>query len=147
MQISANGIALIKRFEGFSPRMYICPAGYPTIGYGHVVHAAEPFASEIDEATAEKLLRNDLHIIESAIARLIRVAQNQNQYDALISFTYNLGAGRLQMSRLRQYINRGEEASVPREFQRWVYVAGHRSHGLVARRAAEASLYATPIAP
>ena len=140
MKTSDDGIALIKRFEGFSPCVYQCPAGYFTIGYGHVVRTSEHFSAGMDEIAAENILRADLRIAEIAVVRLIGVTLAQHQFDALVSFTYNLGAGRLQMSRLRARINRGER-DVAAEFTRWVFVRGRKLSGLVARRAAEAALY------
>jgi len=139
MQTSPSGIALIKHFEGFAERAYLCPAGYPTIGYGHVVRGNMP--GEISEAYADRLLAEDLRSIEAAVRRLIRVPLSQNQFDVLVSFTFNLGAGRLQMSRLRMLINRGDYAAAAPEFLRWVYGGGRKLPGLVARRRAEAALW------
>ena len=141
MQVSPVGIALIKRFEGFSPCVYRCPAGMPTIGYGHVVQHNSRLADEITPAQADNLLYADAAMAGAAVARLIRARLTQNQFDALVSFVFNLGAGRLQMSRLRAVINRGEHADAPAEFNRWVYAAGRKLPGLVARRKAEAALY------
>src|SRR5689334_11587575 len=96
--ITDAGLALIKRFEGFSPTLYICPAGYSTIGYGHVVRPAERscFAKGITSIGGENLLRHDAQVAEAAVLRLIRVPLTNGQFDALVSFTFNLGAGALQ---------------------------------------------------
>ncbi len=96
--LTDEGLALIKRFEGFASETYICPGGWPTIGYGHVVRDGEQvrFANGIDEATAEELLRRDVESAERAVPRLIRVPLEDGQFDALCSFTFNLGAGALQ---------------------------------------------------
>ena len=139
--ITQNGIDLIKRFEGFSAKVYICPAGYPTIGYGHVVKDDEDFAAGIDEAQAEELLRQDAKIAERAVLRLINVPLTDSQFDALVSFTYNLGGGALQRSTLRRKINREEHAEVPEQFMRWVWAGGRKLKGLVRRRAAEVIFY------
>lgn len=139
--ITQNGIDLIKRFEGFSAKVYICPAGYPTIGYGHVVKPYEDFSVGIDEAQAEELLRQDAVIAERAVLRLISVPLTDGQFDALVSFTYNLGGGALQRSTLRRKINREEHAEVPEQFMRWVWAGGRKLKGLVRRRKAEISLY------
>ena len=104
--ITPNGLDLIKRFEGFSQTVYFCPAGYPTIGYGHVVKDDEDFSEGIDEAEAEELLRQDTMIAERAVLRLINVPLTDGQFDALVSFTFNLGGGALQRSTLRRKINR-----------------------------------------
>ncbi len=139
--IKQNGLDLIKRFEGFSRTVYFCPAGYPTIGYGHVVKDDEDFSAGIDEAQAEELLRQDAQIAERAVLRLIDVPLTDGQFDALVSFTYNLGGGALQRSTLRRKINREEHAEVPEQFMRWVWAGGRKLKGLVRRRAAEAGLY------
>jgi len=137
--ITQNGIDLIKRFEGFSRTVYFCPAGYPTIGFGHVVKPHEDFSAGIDEAQAEELLRQDAVIAERAVLRLISVPLTDGQFDALVSFTYNLGA--LQRSTLRRKINHEEHAEVPEQFMRWVWAGGRKLKGLIRRREAEALLY------
>lgn len=141
--VTEAGLNLIKRFEGFSPTIYICPAGYPTIGYGHVViaHEQEQFAAGITQAEAAELLRNDVRIAEKAVLRLISVPLTDGQFDALVSFTFNLGAGALQRSTLRRKVNRGEHESVPAELMKWVWSAGKRLPGLVCRRRTEALAY------
>lgn len=138
MRSSATGLSLIKRYEGFSATPYQCPAGYWTIGYGHLCAADHP---PMSEAQAEEALRNDVTTAERAVQRLIARSLRQSQFDALVSFTFNLGAGALQRSRLRQVINRGEDESVPREFMRWVFAGGRPLKGLKARRQAESALY------
>jgi lysozyme len=139
--ITQNGIDLIKRFEGFSRTVYFCPAGYPTIGYGHVVKPYEDFSAGIDETQAEELLRQDAVIAERAVLRLINVPLTDGQFDALASFTYNLGGGALQRSTLRRKINREEHADVPEQFMRWIWAGGRKLKGLVRRRAAETQFY------
>ena len=142
--LTDEGLALIKRFEGFEPGIYICPVGWPTIGYGHVVRddERERFVDGIDEAAAEELLRCDVGTAERAVLRLICVPLEDGQFDALSSFAFNLGAGALQRSTLRRKINRGEHDAVPREFRRWVWAGGRKLKGLVRRREAEAVFYA-----
>lgn len=141
--VTEEGLNLIKRFEGFSPTMYVCPAGYSTIGYGHVVLAHEQvqFAAGITQAEATKLLRKDVSIAERAVLRLISVPLTDGQFDALVSFTFNLGAGALQRSTLRRKVNRGEHESVPAELMKWVWAAGKRLLGLVRRRQEEGIVY------
>ena len=139
--ITQDGIDLIKRFEGFSRTVYFCPAGYPTIGYGHVVKDGEDFSNGIMEGEAEELLRLDAVIAERAVLRLIDVPLTDGQFDALVSFTYNLGGGALQRSTLRRKINREEHTEVPEQFMRWVWAGGRKLKGLVRRREAEISLY------
>ena len=141
--LTDDGLALIKRFEGFAPVVYICPGGWPTIGYGHVVRDGEQdgYADGIDEATAEALLRRDVGTAERAVLRLIQVPLADGRFDALGSFTFNLGAGALQRSTLRRKVNREEHDAVPAEFRRWVWAGGRKLKGLVRRREAEAGLY------
>ena len=140
--ITQEGIDLIKRFEGFSPTVYFCPAGYPTIGYGHVVKKGEDFSDGITQGEAEELLRLDAQIAERAVLRLITVPLTDGQFDALVSFTYNLGSGALQRSTLRRVINRQNHHNVPDQLMRWVWAGGRKLRGLVRRREAEALLYA-----
>ena len=142
--ITDEGLDLIKRFEGFAPEVYVCPGGWPTIGYGHVVRddERERFADGIDEAEAEELLRRVVETAERAVLRLIRVPLEDGRFDALGSFTFNLGAGALQRSTVRRKVNREEHDAVPAEFRRWNWAGGCRLKGLVRRREAEAVLYA-----
>jgi lysozyme len=143
--ITQAGIELIKRFEGFSHTVYICPADYPTIGYGHVLkpQEREQFASGITPEQAEALLRQDVQIAERAVLRLITVPLTDRQFDALVSFTFNLGAGALQRSTLRRKVNRGDHAAAPAEFRKWVLADGRPLNGLLRRRVAEALIYST----
>ena len=141
--VTDAGLTLIKRFESFSPTVYVCPAGYPTVGYGHVVLDVERdrFAGGISEDEAEELLRRDASIAERAVLRLIAVPITDGQFDALASFVFNVGAGGLQRSTLRRKVNREEHALVPGEFMKWVWAGGRKLKGLVRRREAEAALY------
>lgn len=141
--ITQNGINLIKRFEGFSAHIYVCPSGYQTIGYGHVVkeHEREIFKNGITEKQAEELLRLDVQEAERGVLRLITVSLTDNQFDALVSFTFNLGAGALQRSTLRWKVNREEHEAAPAEFVKWVWAGGRKLEGLIRRREAEAALY------
>jgi len=139
MRTSERGLTLIKRYEGFSSVPYLCSAGYLTVGYGHVMQRPEQI--QLTEAEATTLLMQDVRIAEDAVMRLIRVQLKQSQFDALVSFTFNLGAGALQRSTLRRKVNDGEHSAVPAELAKWVYAAGKRLPGLVVRRRAEAALY------
>ncbi len=143
--ISKQGLDLICRFEGFSPVIYICPAGYPTIGYGHLITEANKgqFLDGVDEDKALKLLRSDVGKAERAVLRLIAVPLTQGQFDALVSFTFNLGSGALQRSTLRFKVNREEHHDVPAELMKWVWAGGRKLKGLVKRRKAEAKHYAS----
>lgn len=142
--ISRQGLDLICRFEGFSPIIYMCPAGYPTIGYGHLITETnkEQFLDGVDEDEALDLLRQDVAVAERAVLRLIRAPLTQGQFDALVSFTFNLGSGALQRSTLRRKVNREEHADVPAELGKWVWAGGRKLKGLVKRRISEGLHYA-----
>jgi lysozyme len=141
-QPTQQGIALIKAFEGFSAQPYLCPAGIPTIGFGHMIGQGEAFPSQgisWEEATA--LLKQDAAIAARAVLRLIQVSLSDGQFDALVSFTFNLGAGALQRSTLRRKVNRQEHEEAAGEFRRWIWAGGQKSRGLMRRREAERALY------
>jgi lysozyme len=139
-KITLEGLGLIKRFEGFSSTVYICPAGYPTIGYGHLVRDNEKFET-ISQEAAEVLLRIDVESAEHAVLRLIDIPLTDGQFDALVSFTFNLGAGAFQRSTLRRKVNRQAHGEVPEQLMRWVWAGGRRLNGLVRRRNSEAMRY------
>jgi len=138
--VTQEGLDLIKRFEGFSSTVYICPAGYPTIGYGHLVRSGESF-NEISETEAEELLRKDVESAERAVLRLVNVPLTDGQFDALVSFTFNLGSGAFQRSTLRRKVNHQAHAEVPEQLMRWVWAGGRKLNGLARRRRAEAISY------
>ena len=140
-QISDDGLALIRRCESFQPQRYLCPAGWWTIGYGHVIRKGEDFSAGIDEDRASHLLADDLAAAERAVLRLISVPLSDGQFAAMVSFTFNLGAGALQRSTLRLKLNRGEYDAVPAEFLKWVWGGGRKLKGLVVRRRTEAMLF------
>jgi lysozyme len=140
MKTSKKGIDLIKKFEGFRANPYICPAGILTIGYGHTNNVRlGDFCSEMQ---AEQFLKEDLQIAETELNKMQDL--NQNQFDALASFIFNLGVRNFQKSTLRTEILKGSnEAVIRSEFGRWVYAGGKVSKGLQARRKAEADLFFT----
>ena len=143
MHLSTQGLDLICRWESFSPTIYVCPAGYPTVGYGHLVTEKnkEQFLDGVDLDEALELLRGDVQVAERAVAQFITAPLTQGQFDALVSFTFNLGAGALQRSTLRRKINRGDEDGIPAEFLKWVWAGGRKLKGLIRRRKAEALLF------
>lgn len=144
MKTSAQGLELIARFEGFSPVPYRCPAGWLTIGYGHLITRAdgEKFKAGISEPVAMALLRMDVVLAESAVHRAIKVPLTQAQFDALVSFAFNLGGAALYSSTLRQVINRGDMLAAPAQFRRWVWAGGRKLLGLIRRRSEEARIFA-----
>jgi lysozyme len=135
------GIELIKHFEGLHTEAYLCPANVWTIGYGHTQGVRK--GQVITEAEAEQFLIEDLSSAESSVERLIACALNENQFAALVSFTFNLGAGNLKTSTLRRKLNGGDYDAVPSELARWVKAGGKTLPGLVRRRAAEGELFVT----
>ena len=139
--INQDGLDIIKHHEGFSAKVYICPAGHPTIGYGHLILSHEDFGDGITKSQAEELLKQDVQIAERAVLRLITVPLTDGQFNALVSFTFNLGGGALQRSTLRRVVNRGDHEDVPQQFMRWVWANGRKLNGLIKRRADEAALY------
>ena len=138
--VTQAGLDLIKHFESFRETPYLCPAGYQTIGYGHVIRSGENL-EEISEGEGEALLLSNIAKAEASVLRLIKVVLEENQYDALVSFTFNLGGGALQRSTLRQKVNREEHTEVPDEFRKWIYAGGQKLKGLIKRREFEAILY------
>lgn len=142
MNISSQLIKQIKEFEGFRASSYTCPAGFKTIGYGHIL-SEDNKLDNIDQKKAEELLMQDIARFESAVLRNIKVELTQGQFDALVSFTFNVGPASLQRSTLRQKINRSEHQDVPREIKRWIYAGGKILSGLVNRREIEANIYAS----
>lgn len=137
---NSRGIELIKFFEGFQSNPYICSGGHPTIGFGHKILTKESY-KEISKTEAEKLLKQDLFIAEKSVLRHITTILNDNQFSALVSFTFNLGGAALQRSTLRQKINYGLYDEAELEFLRWVYARGRILPGLIKRRKAEYNLF------
>jgi lysozyme len=139
MRISQRGLDLIKRFEGLRLKAYLCPASVWTIGYGSTgPHVREGMA--ISERDAEDLLRSDLRRFEQGVAKLAPDC-SQGQFDALVSFAFNLGLGALRKSTLLRKHKAGDPAGAAAEFRKWVMAGGVRLKGLVRRRAAERDLY------
>lgn len=139
MKTSHKGIALIKEFEGLRLKAYKCPGGVWTIGYGHTAGVKPGMV--ISEAQAEEYLTADLIASEKYLNDL-RLVINQNQFDALISFIYNVGTGNFSRSTLLRKIRANpQDNSIMDEFLKWVYSKGHVLPGLQRRRLAEMKLY------
>ena len=139
MQISKAGLDLIKQFEGLYLKAYRCPAGVPTIGYGHTAGVA--MGQTITQQQADDYLRRDVRQFERAVARLVTVPLTQGQFDALVSFAFNLGEGALAQSTLLRLLNAGDYAGAAAQFERWNKAGGRVLPGLVRRRAAERALF------
>ena len=136
---SQKGIDLIKSFEGCRLTAYQDSVGVWTIGYGHTSGVYQGMT--ITEEQAEEFLRSDLGTSESAVNRLVTYGINQNQFDALVSFTFNLGSGNLAKSDLLKKLNQGDITGAANEFDKWVHAGGQVLEGLVKRRAAEKELF------
>ncbi len=141
--ITERCIELIKKYEGLSLKPYICPAGYWTIGYGHVLtkDELEAYRNGITKEKAEFLLYYDVFKTFFLISPLVSVKLHPYCWDALTSFSFNVGVYAFKASSLRKKINRGEFYSAADEFLRWVYAGGRKLKGLVRRRKEERELF------
>lgn len=139
-RINAEGVALIKQWEGIRLDAYRCSAGVWTVGYGHT-RTARP-GLKITQEQAEDLLREDLRVFEKAVDDAVVVQLTDNQFAALVSWTFNVGVGAMRQSTLIRKLNAGDYDAVPRELIKWNKVKGKPVHGLSNRRAAEVGLWA-----
>ena len=149
MKTSENGVELIKRFEGLELEAYQDIAGIWTIGYGHTGPDVEP-GMKLTEREAEQLLRKDLKPREQAVESAVKVSLNQNEFDALVSFVYNVGASAFRSSTALKRLNRGDRLGAADALTWWnkATVSGvlREVLGLTRRRAAEKALFLTPTA-
>lgn len=145
MTTGKNGILLIEEFEGFRAKAYKDAVGLPTIGFGTLIDSAEEkhlLTETISKEQAEVLLRKELAMIEKKFTIMTTSKVNQNQYDALVSFAYNLGIYNLKSSTLLKKVNANPaDVTIRKEFAKWVNAGGKVLPGLVRRRQAEADLY------
>ena len=139
MQISQEGIALIKRFEGCELKAYLCSAGVRTIGFGSTRGVSMDM--EITQERAEALLIEDISDFEEEVNKCVKVPLTQNQFDALVAWTFNLGGTNLRNSTMLKVLNEGEYEKVPSEMKRWNKAAGKTLEGLIRRREAESLLF------
>ena len=139
MKTSRTGIELIKAHEGLRLNAYLCPAGIATIGYGHTYNVK--IGDRITSEQAEKFLIDDLIVAETEVNRY-GLHLNQNQYDALVSFVYNVGARNFRSSTLLKRLkDNPNDPDIAKQFGRWVYGGGKVLQGLIRRRKDEAKLY------
>ena len=142
-EISEEGLSLIKRHEGLRLEVYRCPAGVWTIGYGSTKDVREGMV--ITQEEADKRLKFDVYTSENCVNEVGDLI-NQNQFDALVSFVFNLGCGRFKSSTLRKKVVKNPaDKTIRYEFIRWVYAGGKKLNGLRKRRNEEADLYFTPV--
>jgi lysozyme len=150
MQVSDNCLSIIREFEGFKSKPYLCPAGVPTIGYGSTRYAdgtpVKLTDPEITREKADEIMRTTLKEYEAAVNRYVTVGINQNQFDALVDFAYNAGAQSLRKSTLLKNLNKGNFAKAASEFDKWVFGGGKKLAGLVRRRSVERALFETAVA-
>jgi lysozyme len=145
MKISQRGIDLIKRFEGCKLKPYLCPANKFTVGYGHVlgngVTLADADNRTFTQGEVDGFLKSDLVRFERGVLRYCTVPLTQSQFDALVSWSYNLGLGTLQRSTLRQKILRQDGKAASKELLKYDKVVGQAVRGLTRRRQAEYRLF------
>jgi len=139
MKISQEGIALIKKFEGCELEAYKCAAGVLTIGYGHTKGVTE--GMQITKAQADEMLVEELATYESYVSDAVENQLDQCMFDALVSWTYNLGPTNLLNSTMLKVLNAGEYEEVPAQLKRWNKASDKVLEGLVRRREAEALLF------
>ena len=146
MKTGKTGLELIKKYEGFFAKPYLDPIGIPTIGYGATYYPSKVKVTMKDKPLTEKeaseLLVQMLKVYENQVALLVTKPINQNQFDALVSFTYNLGATNFGKSTLLKKINvNPNDSTIRQEFEKWNRAGGKILNGLIKRRKDEAALY------
>ncbi|NJL51166.1 MAG: lysozyme [Hydrococcus sp. SU_1_0] len=139
MKLSEAGLSLIKSFEGLRLAAYQCSAGVWTIGYGHTKTAKPGKCITLEQAN--KLLTEDVVGFEQAVRMLVKVPLNQNQFDALVSFAFNVGVSGFQNSQLLVSLNKGHYSVAAKQLMRWVHAGKVRIPGLVRRRQREYDLF------
>jgi len=140
MKVSQECVDMIKFFEGFGSKAYLCPADVWTIGYGRTKNVKE--GDVVNELQAERDLLEELEVFGEQVLNTVQVSLKQNQFDALTSWTYNLGVGNLQSSTLLKVLNSGDYTSAGKEMLRWNKAGGKVLAGLTRRRESEAKLWA-----
>lgn len=139
MDVGIKGFNLIKHFEGLRLEAYQDSVGVWTIGYGHTKGVKK--GDVITQKQADQFLLEDLQDAVNAANRLVKVELTQDQFDALVSFTFNLGQGNLASSTLLKLLNQGDYSGAADQFTRWVYAGKQKLGGLVRRREAERELF------
>ena len=139
MNISEEGLSLIKKFEGLELEAYKCAAGVWTLGYGHTAGVQE--GDVWSEEQANEQLKIDMHIYADYINDQVTCPLSQNQFDALVSWVFNLGPTNLRNSTLLKVLNSGDYEGVPAQIKRWNKAGGKVLEGLIRRREAEALLF------
>lgn len=144
MKVSEKGLDLIRRYEGFRAEAYRCPGGFWTIGYGHCAPDVQK-GMTITLERAEELLREDILSVEKLL-NFLKLKVNQNQFDALASFAFNVGSGNFRRSYLLEMVlHKPSSKDIRAEFARWNKSNFRVLPGLTRRRKEEADLYFTPV--
>jgi lysozyme len=139
LKTSQEGISLIKSFEGCELSAYRCSADVPTIGYGHTAGVSDGDTCTLEEA--EQMLTEDLVEFENYVKKYVETDLEQNQFDSLVAWVYNLGPKNLSESTLLKELNAGNLEEVPRQMKRWNRAGGQVLDGLIRRREAESRLF------
>lgn len=145
-KISVDGLIFIAEHEGFSDKPYLCPAGVWTIGFGTTRYPNGSKVSKSDEKISKEIalqyLKHDVFVFEKSVDSFVDKDLTQNQFDALVSFTYNTGSEAFRKSTLLKVINANpNDQRIQKEFMKWVYGGGKKLGGLIKRRQEEANLY------
>lgn len=147
-EMSEDGVNLIKSFEGFSSVPYNDGVGVMTIGYGHALRKMDRHLTKVTEQQATEILKEDISIAVKNVNSLVKVELTQNQFDALVSFAFNVGVGNLKNSTLLKKLNEGDYSGAADEFLRWnkgrVNGVMKEMKGLTRRRVAERTLFLKP---
>lgn len=134
-----TGLDIVKEAEGLRLSAYLCPAGIPTIGYGHT--KGVKLGDTCTKEQAEKWLENDFFTAKQEVKAVVKVPLRENQLDALASFVFNLGVRKLTQSTLLKKLNAGDYNGAAAEFDKWVFAGKVKLNGLVKRRAKERQLF------
>jgi lysozyme len=140
VKCSDKGIRVIQEFEGLATECYDDVGGKPTIGYGHLIRKGETY-KRVSEEQATRLLCDDLKTAEACVEESVDVQLTQGQFDALVSFVFNLGCFNLKRSSLLKLLNAGKYAEAKSEFTKWSFVGQEHVAGLLRRRIAEQLLW------
>ena len=144
MNMTEDGIELVKQFEGFRANAYRDAVGVWTIGYGHTSMAGKPEVTptlRITREEATEILRRDIQMFSRGVSAEVKIPLSNTQFSALVSFAYNVGLGNFKSSSVLAAVNRRDFDAVPRRLALWNKAGGQVLPGLVRRRAAEAALF------